>query len=217
MKRFFLSIVLAALACTGAYAKTVSGVFNWSDPQSLTPAFNAPTSDNRYGEYISNVTFSDNGVTLVVNDDDVKEQSRRARFLYGYQTRVVEMRAYLDSDIVITAPEGMYVKRIKFEGGKASGDQLVPYDENSAFVGQEWSTENPQPSTKFYVAETINCTSITVVCTDVAGVESVVSDAAAGNEQWCTMSGVVLDSKPTQPGLYICRNGHKVSKVLIAK
>ena len=216
MKHSLLTIIAIFTVCLGAQGSTVRGFFNWSDPGSLSPAFPAPNADNRYGEYISNVTFSDNGVTVMVNEDDVKEKSQCARFLYGYLTQAVEMRAYHNSDIIITAPEGMVVKRVQFTGAKADANYLTPYDENSAFNGQEWSTEQPGREVKFYVEATINCNSITVICTEAAGVEDIVADAdAEAATVWYTLSGIAMNEKPSTPGVYVRRQGAKVSKVVI--
>lgn len=204
--------VVAAFFCS---ARTVTATFDWSQPSSLTPAYSAPDASNRYGEYIGNVEFSDNGVTCLINDDDVKEGSQKARFLYGYNTQMVEMRAYAQSDIIVTAPEGLVVTRVAFAGAKADGNYMTPYDANSAFTGQEWESSEPGREARFYVEATINCTSMKVVCTEPAGVTDVTVDEANAPEQWYTLQGQALKGKPVAAGLYIERGGGKVRKVVV--
>lgn len=213
IKPFITAALLAVSTFAGAH--TVIGTFNWADPASLSPAFPAPDASNRYGEYISNVTFFSNGVTLTVDDSYVAQQSQRARFLYGYNTQEVEMRAYMNSDIIINAPENMYVTRVSFAGAKADGYYMTSYDEASSFDGQEWSTTEPQPEARFYVEATINCTKITAICSDMASVNDIVTDDDGTAPQWFTISGVSLNGTPTQPGLYICRKNGVAERVLI--
>ena len=215
MKRIFLVIVAVAAVCQAFAAHTVQAVFNWADPQSLHPAFNAPTAENRYGEYISKVTFTADGVSLLIDDDAVKEGSQKARFLYGYNTRTVEMRAYPGSDIIIDAPENMTVARVQFEGAKADADYLTSYDEASTWSGQEWTPSAPAAQAKFYVTTTINCTRIVVVCTEDAGVDAVEADEEAGTEAWFTLQGVRLEKTPSAPGVYVRLKGSKVCKMIV--
>lgn len=215
MKRIFLILAVLSVLCPVFAAHTVRAVFNWADPSSLSPAFPAPNASNRYGEYISKVNFTADGVTLFIDDDAVKESSQKARFLYGYVTQCVEMRAYAGSDIVIEAPENMTVTRVQFEGAKADENYLTSYDAASTWSGQEWTPSTSASAARFYVAATINCTRITVVCTEDAGVEAVEADARAAEETWYNLQGVRLDKMPIAPGVYVRSKGAKACKMIV--
>ena len=208
-----MACVLAFASC--AYADTVTAIFNWSDPSTLSPAYPAPTSTNQSGEYIGNVVFSNKGVTVKINDDNVKELSRKARFYFGYLTQCCEMRAYYESDIIVTAPEGMTVSQISFEGAKVGNEYLIPYDEKSSFSGQTWTAGVAAREAKFFVDVNINCTAMMVRCTGEAGVDDITADDTDTESQWFTLTGIQLNERPTAPGLYIQRKGAKAERVLI--
>ena len=93
-----LTVLLALASAFGSQAQ-LSATFNWADPASLTPAYSAPTSANRYGEYVSMKTFTDtnSGTTVFIDDSGVDQQSQKARFLYGYLSNAVELRVYPQS------------------------------------------------------------------------------------------------------------------------
>lgn len=203
MKKLILSLVV--LTFTVAAKAQTNALFNWSDPATLTPAYPAPNADNRYGEYISNVDFTNNGVTFTVKDDDVKEQSQRARFLYGYNTQTVEMRAYLNSNIVITAPEGYVITGIRFEGAKVDENYLEPYTDESSFKDGVYSPTVPETTTTFYVAATINCTATHVTITKDAGVDMIVNDNTADILEYFNLQGVRIAGVPH--GIVIERRG----------
>jgi hypothetical protein len=210
-----INILIAMIISVIVARANVTAVYNWSDPSSLTPAYTAPTSTDRYGEYIGNVEFSDNGVILKINDDDVKESSQKARFLYGYNTQTVEMRAYPGSDIIVTAPEGMVVSKVEFEGAKADESYMTPYDESGSFKNGIWTSGNALQEAKFYVDATINCTKITVICSGESGVENVSITAPNSSEEWFTLNGERLNQRPTMAGVYVKRINNTTKTVLI--
>lgn len=217
MKNALLAL-FAFFVSGGAFAtdSQAGPTFNWSDPSSLTPAFSAPTSENRYGEYISNVEFTGgdlNTIHLVINDKDVKEQSQRARFLYGYNTRQVEMRAYTNSVISIWSTKNG-IARITFTGPKADENYLEYIGDDGTFKGGVWDGNVDSEKVEFRVNATINCFSIDVTPSS-AGVDDVavdVDDDACA--VWYTLEGRRLDSRPTIPGLYV-RRGVKATLTLV--
>lgn len=217
MKNLLLFLTLSA-CCMSAMAagETTDCTFNWSQPATLTPAYPAPTADNRYGEYISNVTFTSGPVEFTVDDSSVKEQSQRARFLYGYNTQTVEMRAYVNSVLQIEVPESESIVSITFEGAKVTDTQLSYAGTYGTFKGSTW-TVNPGESVhqvEFDVNATINCTGTTVTLA-TAGVDTVLADPTAGTSVWYTLQGTRLAAEPAAPGLYIVRNGANTTKIYL--
>lgn len=204
---------LAAVAALQAPAQATA-VFNWSNPAGLTPAYAAPTAENRYGEYIGGVEFTSAGVTLVIDDEDVAQLSQKARFLYGYLTQVVEMRAYPGSLISITAPEGRHVARIEFAGAKA--DESYMQTPEGKLLNGVWTPAETRPNPVIFTIDaTINCTKITVVTEQTQGVDDIVADTDA-EAQWYTVGGVELPARPAVPGLYVRRLAGR-SKLVIIK
>ena len=205
---------MLAAVCVSAQ-ESVTGIFNWYDPESLTPAYSAPTDADRYGEYVGNVDFTDNGVTVRIYDDNVSQQSQKARFLYGYLTQTVELRVYGDSEILVTAPEGYVVQRVAFEGAEVDGYYLVAEDPQSTFDGQTWTAATAGREASFIVdARRTSITSMTVTCQQAAGVADLTAD---DNEPaiWYTLTGLRLQGQPTVPGMYICRRGDLTRTVAV--
>lgn len=209
----YMVCFLAVIAALRAPAQTTA-VFDWSNPAGLTPAYSAPTAENRYGEYIGGVEFTSAGVSLVIDDEDVAQQSQKARFLYGYLTQVVEMRAYPGSCISITAPEGRHVARIEFAGAKA--DESYMQTPEGKLQNGVWTPAETRPNPVIFTIDaTINCTKITVVTEDTQGVDDIIADTDT-DEQWYTVGGVGLYGKPAAAGLYVQRMAGR-SKLVIIK
>lgn len=198
---------------------TATASFRWSQPATLTPAFAAPDADNRYGEYISKVSFTAGEVSLTVDDDDVKESSQKARFLFGYNTREVEMRAYPGSYVKITVPEGRRIVLVSFDGAKV-GTSYMSVDWPKTGAGlvdgttATWRFDGDNREVIFYIDVTINCTLTTVTSDKTTGVPDIVTGRAEDAE-WFTLGGIVLPEKPTLPGVYLRRNGSTVSRILV--
>jgi hypothetical protein len=194
----------------------VTAVFNWSDPTTLNPAYTGPTASNRYGQYIGNVLFTDNSVSLLINDDEVADANHKARFLFGYNTQMIEMRAYEDSDIIITAPDGMCVHQVTFEGAKADENYMISYDDASSFTDGSWTAGSDAQEAKFLVCATINCTKITVYCTERTGVDDIVAESASpASARWYTIDGRYLSKQPTASGVYVKCIGNTAKTIFI--
>lgn len=196
----------------------VTGTFDWAKPVTLTPAYRPLSMSDRYGDYIGGVVFTDHSVALTIDDGGVREQSQRARFVYGYNTQCTEMRAYPGSDIIVSAPKGYDVTAVTFTGAKVGADYTTPYDAASRFDGGTWTAAQPDSVARFYVDVTINCTMMTVTCHEHgAGL----ADITVDNEQpsaWIALDGVQYATRPEHPGVYVVRNGDKAKpKAVVVK
>ena len=213
MRYSFTLISCLVAALFSVSAETV--VFNWANPGSLSPAFEAPTSANRYGPYIGDAVFSSPaGVTIDIDDSQVKELSQKARFLYGYMTEEVELRVYPNSSIIISAPEGKAIKTVSFTGAKADDYYMYAEGEDGEFVGNTWTcSRDDVASVEFVVFTTINCTSTTVAIDNAAGISDISADASSAT--WFGIDGLRYSERPSTPGLYIKVTDGKTSKVLI--
>ena len=219
MKFVYTLLILLTFAIPAAADET-SAVFNWSDPTSLSPAFKAPTSENRYGEYISKVTFSASGASFTINDDNVKELSQKARFLYGYETKVVEMRAYPTSILTICAPDGANIKTIAFEGAKVTADYISTVDdETGTFTGSTWKVADGVglSQVELYIDKTINCTKTTVTYAGNASVGTVSTAKDVKPLRWYDLTGRTYTTKPAARGVYIVKNSDGSTQRVIVK
>ncbi len=206
----FLCLVAAVIS-----AQTQTAVFNWADPGSLTPAFEAPTSADRYGPYIGDTIFTTSeGVSFDIDDSKVKELSQKARFLYGYLTESVELRVYPQSSIIISAPEGKVITSIAFAGAKADDNYMDYVGENGQFKGNIWTaTGSGASSVMFSISTTINCTSTTVIIGEDADVNDITYESDSGI--WFGIDGSRFNTEPVVPGIYIHSINGRTSKILI--
>ena len=215
-----LFFVLEAF-CSAAAQKTA--VFNWTDPASLTPAFSAPDANNRYGEYVGGTVFGGDGATFSVDDSGVSEQSRRARFLFNYTTRTVELRAYLDSDIVIRAAEGRTLSTIVLEGPETDEYYIsmtepaegVVYTPAADYMTGTWTLPAGTVEARLQVRVRMECTRARITTADQAAVDAITADANNAPAVWFTLQGIPLPSAPTVPGLYLRRSGSDTRRILI--
>lgn len=190
--------------------------FIWSEPQSLSPSFPAPTMANRSGEYVSNSTFVDGNASFMVYDQGVKEQSQRARFVYGYNTQQVELRIYVNSEIVITAAEGFVVTSVQFEGPEVGGEYLASYHENDSWQGSTWvaPSESNLNQVTMLALSRVEITSTVVTMMPTAGVADIIVDNELMPVTWYTISGCRLPAEPVAPGVYLQCQGSNIKKVL---
>lgn len=209
----FLWLIFALVLEGRAQNQSQTFAFRWSAPTSLTPAFAAPDSNNRYGDFVSNTEFTAGPVRLVVNDDAVPVQEQKARFMYVFNTATVELRVYYDSFITVSVPEGESIREIRFEGPKVSDVQLAYEGDKGTLSGDTWSA-SPGASVDevvFSVQATINCT-LTSVRTATSGAENIVFQETT-EEQWFNLQGIRLPAPPTSPGVYIQRNGSRTCRI----
>lgn len=211
-----LLAILIALTSLKAESQTVS-TFDWSDPGTLTPQFSAPTSSNRYGEYIGDVVFTGEHATLVVVDSLIKEQSQQARFLYGYNTGMVEMRAYPGSFITIKATDDdHYITQVEFQGAKVGIDYLDEVNNQGSWSRGTWTAGDERcSSVTFGVYVTINCTATIVYSSAGLGVPALSSDDSDTESaaEYYTLTGQRVTA-PVKGNLYLRCSGANVSKVL---
>lgn len=220
--------ILAALAltlCTISHAQTqpemMTCVYNWAAPGSLTPAFDAPTSADRYGQYIGKVEFSAGPTTLYIDDSAIKEQSQAARFLYGYLTQEVEMRAYGASVIRFAADDGYSIYRIEMEGAKTGPEYLscedgtLRWSDPTSSIGVWEAVNTGCKVATLYVNATINCTLTRVVVQKTTGVDEITADGEHAPESWFTLQGTPLPEAPTTPGMYVRRAGSQSALQII--
>lgn len=102
-RKAIAAILTIVISVASLRAESLTAVFNWANPAALTPAFEVP-GPGSLGVYLDGKTITANGVKFFVDDSEVKELSRKARFYYGYLTNAVELRIYSNSDISSPPP-----------------------------------------------------------------------------------------------------------------
>jgi len=218
------SSVLCALCvtlCVTSNAQEVepnTAVFDWTNPMSLTPSYPAPDSGNRYGEYVGKVEFSADKATFMVDDSQVAEQSRSARFLFGYYTMAVELRAYQESTIIIKVPEDYAITSVSFTGPEVDATRLEALGDYASWTGTQWHAKDGESVSQvsFYCNGRVELSSTTVNYTAPASVNDITSDVNTDEATtWVDAAGRIYTTTPDAKGFYIERRGSKVRKVCI--
>lgn len=202
-------VLILCLSSLAAMAETFS--FNWARPSTLNPPHSAPTSSARYGDFLSNRTFTSGPVSLFINDEKVNESDQAARLYYALETLSVEMRAYANTVIVITVDDGYKIDKVTFEESVFRDIPLSYHGASGTFKGNTWTTNSDDIELQipFTVDSRIQCTATHV---SVSRTENAVDDIDADialPEQWYTLSGIKLNARPDAPGIYIVRQGTK--------
>lgn len=193
--------------------ESITAVFDWSKPESLDPAFRGPESGDKIGVNLDGAVFTSRGVKFRVDDSRVSEGSRKARFYWAYLTDGIELRAYMDTDIIITAPEGMAIQSVSFTGPQADSDSLTPCDTSGAWSGATWTAGTDASEVSFYVPVRCELTTTAVTCKAWNAVGSIAADPQPG--QWYDLSGRPVTGRPSVPGVYLLRRGTSVTRHLV--
>lgn len=224
MKKRILSFFFA-LTVLVAVAQERSSQFNWSNPTSLTPSFVAPTEANRAGDFVGAVKFTTDDVVFEVDDSNVSELSRRARFYLNYATKQVELRVYSGSYINISAVEGRTISSLVLEGPQSDRyylDMVSPTADTTytptppVYDRTTWTVPDGTTEVRFYAGERTQLTFTTVTTVDASGVSDITIDDNAAPE-WYTLQGRRLLSRPTIPGIYVERTARTTRRILISQ
>lgn len=220
----FLLVFLASSAIAQDNS-TRTADFDWSAPRTLTPAFEPPTSSNRYGEYVGGTVFTAaDGVTFSVDDSGVAQQSQRARFLFNYTTNAVELRAYESSTIIIRAAEGRALNTIVFDGPEVDIYYLklespgadTTFTPAPDYMRATWTVPAGTTEARFRVdAKRMECSRTSVTTSDKSAVNAIFADESGSAPVWLTLQGLRLPGRPAVPGVYIEKSATKVRRVLI--
>lgn len=197
---------------------TVDGTFNFTDFSSLN--FTTPTEAPEPGKgiQIEENSLTANGIALSFTKTG--GTGVRVWNTSGNTT----LRIYKSSSMTITAPDSYYITKVEFTPGSDKGNwglQLVS-DQKGTFTDKVWNatTDDEVNSVKFEVPSDGTNTyikAIAVECTKIPSVPSGVSDMEATDEnapvEYYNLQGLrVLNP---ENGIYIRRQGSKVTKVII--
>ena len=196
---------------------TVDGTFNFTDFSSLN--FTTPTEAPEPGKGIQ---IEENSLTandIVLSFTKTEGTGVRVWNSNGNTT----MRIYKSSSMTITAPDNYYVTKVEFTPGSDKGnwDLQMASGEKGTFTDKVWTAtaDDKVSSVKFEVPAGGNTyiSTITVECTKIPSVPSGVSDMETTDEnapvEYYNLQGLrVLNP---ENGIYIRRQGSKVTKVII--
>lgn len=196
---------------------TADATFDFSDFSSLnfsTP-IDKPTSAST-GVQIEDNTLEANGVVLSF----VKNSGTGVRFWNGTEAAGTTLRVYKGSTLTLTAPTGYYVTAVAFTEVTSSNWGLnLAEGQPGTFESKEWtaSADDKASAVTFEVPAEGTNTYIKAISVSCAKILSGVADIEAADDnapvEYFNLQGIRVENPAN--GLYIRRQGSKVSKVIL--
>lgn len=192
--------------------------FNFADPFSLTPKYSESDYEadgNNWKIDVQDVAFTEKGVAIKAVYTDPEATGTAAR-LYKQATGKCQYRVYSKSSIVITAPENNAISKVTFDfnNGTTSSKQ-VNAPATGTWTAPVWEApEAGAAEVSFSLKGTVQINVITVTLKDdFEAVENVAVDNENAPVEYFNLQGVRVANP--ENGLFIRRQGSKVSKVII--
>ena len=207
-----------------------TATFDFTQPSTLQPAMEMPTNTSptdKERAYVDNVVFYNNYALVQFISPANAPGSNRTQ-LWPY-SGAAQVRAYAGSTIKITVAESLTIEKIEFVGAtkdaalsaiKVADGYTGTYSVNGttatwipAAVNALAETVGERESVVFSVTGKPHINTITITTTGIpTGVEDVTVDENAPVEYY-NLQGVRVANP--ENGIYIRRQGSKVSKVLV--
>lgn len=207
----------------------VTDVFDFGNPATLTPAVEAPEEGN--GVDVNGKTFTAaKGVTIAVAEEGGEGANQTKPRIWnssGANAGKMDFRIYNGWSFTVTAPEGYLLSAIEmtrytsqaFNLNASVGEVTVNGDmaswEMPAAAPAAEATEATGKSVTFTATATNNIQTMKVIVVPdgQSGIESVVAGDEDAPVEYYNLQGVRV-ANPTA-GLYIVKQGSKVSKAII--
>ena len=220
----------AVYSIIGEAPANPTATFDFTQPSTLQPAMEMPTNTSptdKERAYVDNVVFYNNyALVQFISPADAPGSNRTQLWPYSDAAQV---RAYAGSTIKITVAESLTIEKIEFVGAtkdaalsaiKVADGYTGTYSVNGttatwipAAVNALAETVGERESVVFSVTGKPHINTITITTTGIpTGVEDVTVDENAPVEYY-NLQGVRVDNP--ENGIYIRRQGSKVSKVLV--
>lgn len=205
----------------------VTDEFNFGDPATLTPAVEAPEAGN--GVDVNGKTFTAaKGVTLAVAEEGGEGANQTKPRIWnpsGANAGKMDFRIYNGWSFTVTAPEGYLLSAIEMTHYNASNKIKLSATVGTVTESGSWempaaapaaeATEATGKSVTFTATATNNIQTMKVIVVPdgQSGIESVVAADENAPVEYYNLQGVRV-ANPTA-GLYIVKQGSKVSKAII--
>ena len=222
----FLATTIPALFADDFNRQTYH--FHWADPTSLNPSYPSPSSTNRRGDDIGGEEFVCGPVSVSIDDANVSNPENKARFMYGTTSYTVEMRAYPGSIVTVSVKGEESIETIEWTDVNANTVIKLEYlpDNETGLTGtfrnNVWRCAEEYVGTvhevRFEVIATLNSTNTAVTTVRRLSDESAVIDPEKDSdvmEEWFTLQGLRMVTRPTLPGIYLQRTGNGIRKTVI--
>lgn len=187
-------------------ADTKESTYDFTNPEGLTPAQERAEA----GKFtsVAGVTFTSGSVSFAISEAATSNPPRLWT-TSGSSEGAVDLRLYTGDSFTVSVPSGNKIKSIAFT--KDGGNFAMEAD-NGTYDNGAWTGDSE--SIKFTMTATTRISTVTVLFEgDGSGVGSIVVDNENAPVEYYNLQGVRV-ANPT-PGLYIVRQGTKVSKTVV--
>jgi hypothetical protein len=187
-------------------ADTKESTYDFTNPEGLTPAQERAEA----GKFtsVAGVTFTSGSVSFAISEAATSNPPRLWTAT-GNSEGAVDLRLYTGDSFTVSVPSGNKIKSIAFT--KDGGNFAMEAD-NGTYDNGAWTGDSE--SIKFTMTATTRISTVTVLFEgNGSGVGSIVVDNENAPVEYYNLQGVRV-ANPT-PGLYIVRQGTKVSKTVV--
>jgi hypothetical protein len=187
-------------------ADTKESTYDFTNPEGLTPAQERAEA----GKFtsVAGVTFTSGSVSFAISEAATSNPPRLWT-TSGNSEGAVDLRLYTGDSFTVSVPSGNKIKSIAFT--KDGGNFAMEAD-NGTYDNGAWTGDSE--SIKFTMTATTRISTVTVLFEgNGSGVGSIVVDSENAPVEYYNLQGVRV-ANPT-PGLYIVRQGTKVSKTVV--
>ena len=212
---------IASITYTVFVPTANDAMFNFADPSTLSVKFADEDfeDDGTTGNTLVNVQdveFTEKGVSVKAVSTVEGTTGTPARLYHQGSTGVYSFRVYNKSSVVISAPEANPITKVIFNyyNGKTSYEKMTAPAEGTWNAGEWTAPEGGVNEVAFVCTGTQQIKNITVSCKDeLSGVENVTVENEDAPVEYFNLQGVRVQNP--ENGLFIRRQGNKVSKVII--
>lgn len=158
--------------------------------------------------------------------------TNRINFMYSHTSEFFELGkpVKFTVDNECNTPIGLSINGINltndsFDGQWPTGREIKLKGDNGGWeiyavspAGEESKVaQSGDAEIAFTPAENADIASYRAVYTGNSGIDEIISENETGKTEWYTLEGLRLGNRPTEPGLYISRNGNKSRKIMIKR
>jgi len=211
---------IAVAAYTVKVVSPNEATFDFANPSTLTPAYTEGTEVDQANKYINTdeVIFTAKGISLNAKGGFNDGKPATSGRLYFQSGGAVQLRIYNYGSLTIKAPANNKITKIDFAFNNTNGANLNGGD-NKVTVDGKAGTFTPAAAAEevvFNAKGSVQINQVTVTCEkELSGVENIVAGQEDANApvEYYNLNGVRVNNPSS--GLYIVRQGTKVSKVVI--
>ncbi len=212
VKEGFADSNVATAAYTILVVADNMAMFNFTDPSTLTPSYSIAdaTGDSGKSINVSNTKFTNGNVSVVAT----KGTSTDTKIWYASETNV-NLRVYNGATMTVASADATnLITEIKYTFANTKSVIKLADNQKGTYADNTWTLAEGAKEVVFTVTANSQIKTIEVTCQKkLSGVENVSTDDENAPVEFYNLQGVRVNNP--ENGIYIRRQGSKVTKVII--